>query len=87
MDILEKTGVIIKHDFGDGAAKYEFFMKEKGIHHHLICKKCGKIIEISGLLSEDLDKRLLEEEGFESKDQHLKIYGYCKECIGQLNNF
>lgn len=84
MDILENIGAVIKHDFGDGAAKYEFFMKEEEIHHHLICKRCGKIIEISGLLPNDLNKRLLDEKGFKSEEKSLKIYGYCKECMSGL---
>lgn len=84
MDILEKTGVIVKNDFGDGFAKYEFFMKEKETHHHLICRKCGKIIEISGLLPQDLYNRLLQEKGFQYEAQSLKIYGYCKECINKF---
>lgn len=81
MSILEKTGIISKNDFGGGAAKYEFCLET---HHHLICERCGKIIEISGLLPDDLSKRLLEEKGFQSKDQRLKIYGYCKDCLNQL---
>lgn len=85
MDILERIGTVIKHDFGDGAAKYEFFMKEEENHHHLICEKCGKIIEISNALQDDLDERISNENGFLCEKKQLKIYGYCKECINVLN--
>lgn len=81
MGLLENAGVIIKNDFGGGAAKYEFCLET---HHHLICERCGKIIEISGLLPDDLSKRLLDEKGFQLRDQSLKIYGYCKECLSQM---
>lgn len=83
MGILEKKGVISKNDFGGGAAKYELSL---GNHHHLICENCGKIIEVSGLLPADLEQRLLAEQGFQSKEQRLKIYGYCRECINKPKN-
>ena len=84
IDILEKMRIIDKRDFGDDAAKYEFILKDKGKHHHLICSNCGKVMEISGLLPEDLQERLLEEKGFQFIEHRLKIYGYCKECRNNL---
>lgn len=81
MDFLEKKAIVVKNHFGDGVAKYELFIKEKSNHHHLICKKCGKIIEISGLLPKNLKERLEEENQFVYDNHVLKIYGYCKECL------
>lgn len=83
--ILEDKGIVIRHDFGNGEAKYEFIMKEKEKHDHLICKHCGKIIEIVGILPDDLHEKVLEKKGFHCKDFHLIIYGYCNECNAMQN--
>lgn len=80
MDILQKIGAVIKHNFGNGIAKYEVFVEEKDAHYHLICKKCEKIVEAFGLLGDNFNNRLLEEKGFQVEYQRLEIYGYCNEC-------
>jgi Fur family ferric uptake transcriptional regulator len=80
IDILNKKGIVIKHDFGDSAAKYELEIEQNKNHHHLICKKCGKVIEMSGLLKDDFYETLLQDKGFECTDYKLKIFGYCADC-------
>ncbi|QOR35232.1 transcriptional repressor [Clostridium sp. 'deep sea'] len=86
MDILAAIGAVTRHDFGEGAAKYEIFIKEKENHCHLVCKNCRKIIEVYGLLPDNLGKRVYEKKGFQSEDCSLKIYGYCKECLSKMKN-
>ena len=86
IDMLEKKGLIIKHDFGDNAAKYELEVEKNKNHHHLICKNCGKVIEASGLLIDNLYEQVLEEKSFQSTDYRLKIFGYCKECRSKKGN-
>ncbi|GMQ56252.1 Fur family transcriptional regulator [Vallitalea sediminicola] len=81
MDILHKIGAVIKHNFGNGISKYEVFMEEKNVHYHLICKKCGKIEEVFGVLGDDFNNRLLEEKEFQVEYHRLEVYGYCKDCM------
>lgn len=83
--MLEDKEVLVKHDFGNGEARYEFVLKDKEKHDHLICKECGKIIEIKGILPENLNEIVLNEKAFHCKDFHLIIYGYCDECNSKLN--
>lgn len=79
--LLEKRGIIIKHNFHENdSAIYEYAHKD--VHHHLICKSCGKVIEITGLEPCDLHERLLHE-GFHYTSYNLKIYGYCDACKPQ----
>ncbi|GKX27526.1 transcriptional repressor [Vallitalea longa] len=80
IDILLDKGIVIKHDFGDSAAKYELEIEKNKNHHHLICKKCGKVIEVSGLLKEDFYEKILREKGFQCTEYRLKIFGYCDKC-------
>src|SRR5882757_8272381 len=43
--LFEEAGIIEKHDFGDGRARYEELGEEH--HDHLIDLKSGKVIEFS----------------------------------------
>ncbi|MFW5979958.1 MAG: Fur family transcriptional regulator [bacterium] len=87
LDLFVKKKIITKLDLGDDTARYEFiYMEEERKHHHLICKDCGKVIETSGLLPEDLKNILLKKEGFKMVNHSLKIYGYCQECCNNENN-
>ena len=87
LDLFVKNKIISKRNFGDDSARYEFIYKEEERrHHHLICKNCGKVIEISGLLPDDLEDFLLKKEEFQMVNQCLKIYGYCQECRNIKNS-
>jgi len=81
MDILHKIGAVIKHNFGNGIAEYEIFEGNKNAHHHLICKKCGRIEEVFGLVGDNFNNQIFVEKGFKVEYQRLEIYGYCKECM------
>lgn len=70
--LFEEAGIIEKHDFGDGRARYE----ELGdVHHdHLIDVKSGKVIEFSNDEIERLQKFIAESLGYELIDHRLELY-------------
>lgn len=70
--LFEESGIIEKHDFGDGRARYE----ETGeVHHdHLIDIKNGKVIEFSSDEIEALQKQIAESLGYELVDHRLELY-------------
>lgn len=72
MRLFEESGIIEKHDFGDGRARYE----ESGeIHHdHLIDIKNGKVIEFTNEEIERLQKLVAQELGYELVDHRLELY-------------
>lgn len=80
LDLLEDEGIITKRKFNDDSAYYEINAKGNK-HHHLICKSCGKVIEVNDLLQSDIEERLWEEEDFSVEDLSLQIYGSCAECV------
>jgi Fur family ferric uptake transcriptional regulator len=48
LQLFEDIGLVIKLNFDDGCSRYELLLphiNEVHQHHHLVCKKCGKIIE------------------------------------------
>ena len=83
VQILEEMGLITKRNFDDGFARYELCeLDEKHWHHHLICLKCGKVIEMQDDYLEALEKEIEEKKDFIIINHELKVYGYCSDCYG-----
>lgn len=72
---FEGAGLVIRHHFETGQAVFEL---ERGEHHdHLICIKCGKIIEFLDEAIEIRQKEIAKNNGFIISDHSLIIYGIC----------
>ena len=72
---FEAAGLVIRHHFETGQAVFEL---ERGSHHdHLICVKCGKIVEFVDESIESKQEQIAEENGFKISDHSLIIYGVC----------
>ncbi|MEM6602421.1 MAG: Fur family transcriptional regulator [Pseudomonadota bacterium] len=70
--LLEEAGVLAKHDFGDGRARYEEIGEDH--HDHLICVKSGKVIEFFNQELEDLKEKIAAEYGYKLVDHRLELY-------------
>ncbi|MFO7819109.1 MAG: transcriptional repressor [Halanaerobacter sp.] len=79
LDLLEEAGIVAKRKFNGDSAYYEINRNTKN-HHHLICKSCGRVIEVNDLLQQNIEEKLCEEEDFAVEDLSVQIYGYCLEC-------
>ena len=49
-------------------------------HHHLICRKCGKEIEIPHVKMKPLCEEIETETGFQLMQNHLSFFGLCPIC-------
>ena len=55
-----------------------------GKHHdHLICTKCGKIVEFRNDEVERLQLKIATEQGFHMLQHKMEIYGLCSECLAE----
>lgn len=70
--LFEEAGIIERHDFGDGRARYE----EAPDHHHdhLIDLKSGKVIEFANEEIEKLQRAVAEKLGYQLVDHRLELY-------------
>ena len=71
--LLEDAGVIARHDFGAGRARYETVPEEH--HDHLIDLRTGKVVEFRDDDIEKLQNRIAERLGFRLVDHRLELYG------------
>lgn len=70
--LLQEAGIIEKHDFGDGRARYEEMSDEH--HDHLIDLKSGKVLEFTNEEIEKLQERIAKEHGYKLVDHRLELY-------------
>ena len=68
--LFEESGILMKHDFKDGKARYEI----NDYHNHLIDIKTGKIIEFVDDEIEKTQKRIAEKHGYKLVDHKLELY-------------
>ena len=72
LKLFEDANVLIRHDFGEGRARYE----ETGEHHeHLIDIESGDVIEFHNEEIEALKERIARDLGYELVDHRLELYG------------
>ena len=51
-----------------------------GHHHHLVCRRCGRTVEVSGPAVETWANAVAEENGFREVSHDLEIFGTCDRC-------
>ena len=75
--LFEEIGILAKHDFKGGKARYEEL--SEGHHDHLIDIKNGEIIEFVDEDIEKLQKKVAEKYGYDLVDHKLELYGVKKK--------
>jgi Fur family ferric uptake transcriptional regulator len=88
LELLVHIGLVFKFDFGDGRARYELSEGPKGTrhHHHLVCTNCGRVIDYTDFIDEEIELLSRTEKGLSKKfnfkiTNHLiQFYGLCDGC-------
>ncbi|HEY5821456.1 MAG TPA: Fur family transcriptional regulator [Propionibacteriaceae bacterium] len=63
---------------GDGETGYR--RCSGGHHHHLVCRSCGRTVEVSGPAVERWATAIAAENGFRDVSHDLEIFGTCSSC-------
>lgn len=89
LQLFEEIGLVYKHNFDDGCSRYEILSpnsSEVHQHHHLLCKKCGKIIEVKEDLMNTLEDIIEKQYNFEILNHVVKFTGICSQCRNKEND-
>lgn len=70
--LFEEAGIIEKHDFGDGRARYEEAGEDH--HDHLIDLRSGEVIEFTNETIEKLQEEIARKHGYKLVDHRLELY-------------
>ena len=84
MKLLNECGLAHARNFGDGQTRYEAAI---GRHHHdhLICTRCGKIVEFENERIEQLQDAVARKHGFTVTSHKMELYGLCRNCQRELS--
>ena len=83
LDLLVELGLISRADLGAGKVTYASPIH--GPHCHLVCRRCGCVIEANCDVVESLEKQLEEQYGFAAELHHSAVSGLCVDCKSRLS--
>ncbi len=72
LTVLEREGVIHRHSFENGSARFE--VAAPGHHDHILDLDSGEIIEFHSEKIEELQRRIAAEMGYEIVHHRLELY-------------
>jgi len=79
--LMRENGVIKSFSFSGEQAKFESDAKKH--HDHLICDRCGKIVEFVNDKLEEMKKSVALRQGFRMINHRLDIHGVCNVCLAK----
>jgi Fur family transcriptional regulator, ferric uptake regulator len=77
LDLLERIGMVRHTHLGHGAPTYS---EQEHQHVHLVCHRCGAVVELATDVMDQLADRLLSASGFRLDVTHVALSGECRSC-------
>ena len=77
LKLLCDAGLANERHFDDGITRYEI---EHEHHDHLVCTRCGKIIEFECAMIENTQNEIAKRYDFRVLRHRHELYGHCAEC-------
>ncbi len=77
MKLLCDAGLASERRFDDGITRFEIAHEH---HDHLVCTRCGKIIEFECAMIEKTQNEIAERHGFRVLRHRHELYGHCGDC-------
>ncbi len=83
IELLLDCGLVVKHQFGKNIAQFEKAYECKQ-HDHLICTRCGKVIEFCDPRVQEIKNTAGKTLNFKISHHSLYFYGMCSDCAEEL---
>jgi Fur family transcriptional regulator, ferric uptake regulator len=87
LELLHRLGIVQKVTSSDGQGRYELRSDNpKDHHHHLICTRCGSIVNYRDFVQEELElvkkteEALTKKYNFAVQDHNIEFLGVCEKC-------
>jgi len=84
LNLLKELGLISELHLDQEHHHYE--LKEETEHYHLICSRCGQVVEFDSPLVDRLIAQVSEEKGFRVERVYLDLVGLCEQCRAREGN-
>jgi len=82
MELLVGAGLARELRLEDGTVVYEHAFAHRH-HDHMICRRCGRMIEFASPEIERMQEQVAGRHGFVEEDHVLQIYGICRSCAAK----
>lgn len=79
LDALVASGMARQHDFGEGFKRFEP-SPERTHHEHLVCRRCGRVVEFANDRLDRMLRMSADEERFLYEWHRVEIHGECAAC-------
>ncbi len=79
LELLVSAGLVRAHEFGEGFRRFEPAAAQ-GDHEHLICVRCGRVVEFANERLERMLPIIADEHAFLHQRHRVEIFGTCREC-------
>lgn len=78
LQLFKGLGLIEEHDFAEPHRHFE--VKPRAEHQHLLCERCGKIVEFRHPLIEKIKAEVATAQGFMVSSADVHLVGLCSKC-------
>ena len=78
LDLFESLGIVFKITRRPNV-KYKLCESDNH-HHHVVCKKCGRVVELDFCDISKWSGKVTQCTGYEVTDHELNFYGFCEAC-------
>ena len=78
LQLMADTGELDAIRTADGEMSYR--RCSGGHHHHLVCRSCGRTVEVTGPTVEKWANAVAADYGFRDVNHELEIFGTCSNC-------
>jgi Fur family ferric uptake transcriptional regulator len=78
LQALADTGAVDVLRIPEGGSAYR--RCSSGHHHHLVCRQCGRTVEVDGPAAERWAVKVAAENGFIDSSHTVEIFGVCPDC-------
>ena len=82
MRLLVDAGMAHARNFGPGGAVYEVAHGREH-HDHLVCERCGLVVEFLNDKIEELQEKVASKHGFQLSRHRHELFGVCQRCRSQ----
>ena len=79
LELLEQAGFVRRVSFGEAHAHYEHVLGRDD-HGHLVCRRCGKVIEFESRRIKLLLQEIADRNEFELQETIVQGFGLCRDC-------
>ncbi len=79
LDLLSDLNLVCRFHAADGCRSY-MMRRPTEHHHHLVCSRCGRVVDFTACAMAELEEKLSRETSFDINGHLLEFYGTCPDC-------